>query len=210
MKNKKSKILILIGLVLIIGSIVFLFTNYKRKEAKRLKALELENKIKEGIELSGEYLNEDVQEKILEEDTIYPSDAIGVIRVDKIDIILPIYGNADKKSLANGVGVVETTEAPSSEPDTISVLAGHRGGMGDNQSFLNIDKLALEDEVVVTTHKETLYYKVVDKEVIEATDWSKFIREHDKTKLFLLSCHPYPKNDKRLLIKTELYKTIIN
>lgn len=108
--------------------------------------------------------------------------------------------------MLEGSGIVEDTDIPTSEGNTITVLAGHRGGINETQSFLNIDKLENGDKLKITTREEELYYKVVYKEVIEPTDWSKFTREEGKTKLFLMACHPYPKNDKRLLVKAELIK----
>lgn len=69
-----------------------------------------------------------------------------------------------------------------------------------------MDKLEKGDEIKVTTKEETLYYKVIGQEVTEPTGWSKFIREEEKTKLFLMSCHSYPQNYQRLLVKAELVK----
>ncbi|MDU3751170.1 MAG: class C sortase [Peptoniphilus rhinitidis] len=126
--------------------------------------------------------------------------------MDKIGVITPISDNTSEQSLLEGSGIVEDTDIPTSEGNTITVLAGHRGGINETQSFLNIDKLENGDKLKITTREEELYYKVVDKEVIEPTDWSKFTREEGKTKLFLMACHPYPKNDKRLLVKAELIK----
>ncbi len=59
-------------------------------------------------------------------------------------------------------------------------------------------------QITITTDKEILHYKVFEQEVIEPTDWSKFIREDGKSNLFLMSCHPYPKNNQRLIVKAEL------
>ncbi|MFX4065423.1 class C sortase [Enterococcus faecalis] len=136
--------------------------------------------------------------------------AIGVVRVDKIGVVLPILENASNQSLLEGAGIVEGTDLPSSKENIITVLAGHRGGGNEEQTFLNIDKLEKGDEIKVTTKEETLYYEVVGQEVIEPTDWSKFTREEGKTKLFLMSCHPYPKNYQRLLVKAELIKEAQN
>lgn len=135
-----------------------------------------------------------------------PSSAIGVIRIDKIEVVLPIMKNAGEYSLTKGAGLLEDTDLPSSKENTITVLAGHRGGRNEAQTFLNIDKLETGDEIKITTREETLYYEVVGQEVIEPTDWSKFTREKGKTKLFLMSCHPYPENYQRLLVKAELVK----
>lgn len=136
------------------------------------------------------------------------SSALGVIRIDKIGVAIPIFDNANNKSLKEGAGIVEGTDLPSSKENTITVLAGHRGGRNENQSFLNIHKLEQGDEIKTTTKEEILYYKVTEQEIIEPTDWSKFTKEEGKTKLFLMSCHPYPQNYQRLLVKAELIRDI--
>lgn len=67
--------------------------------------------------------------------------AIGVIRIDKINLVLPIYENASDQFLLDEVGIVETTDLPSSHKNTITVLTGHRGSRSGLEYFLNIGKL---------------------------------------------------------------------
>lgn len=86
----------------------------------------------------------------------------------------------------------------------VSVIAGHRGGYNGEQTFLNVDKLNNNDEIKVTIKDKELLYKVVDKKIIESTDWSHFTKEEDQSKLILLSCHPYPQNHQRILIISKL------
>ncbi len=84
------------------------------------------------------------------------------------------------------------------------MLAGHRGGRNGDQSFLNIDKLEKDDEIKITTREQIFCYKVIGQEIIEPTDWNKFMREEGKTKLYLISCHPYPQNYQRIIVEAEL------
>lgn len=218
-QTKKSGILLIYcGIFLIVLSTGFLIYQNQRLEEKKEETIHLETHLTQDIKTKQseeqEEKKEERKEEIAtptntplndEEDEI-TSSAIGVIRIDKIGIVLPILDNASSQSLIEGAGIVEDTDLPSSKGNTITVLAGHRGGRNENQTFLNINKLEQGDEIKVTTKEDILYYKVVGQEVIEATDWSKFTREEGKTKLFLISCHPYPQNYQRLLIKAELIK----
>ena len=207
-KDHLSKFLIVVGLIFIVFSIAFLFLNHKRIELKKEESINLERQIKQELPPFENYEQErpeEIEQDVASRDAIKDT-AIGVLRIDKIGVITPISDNTSEQSLLAGSGIVEDTDTPTSEENTITVLAGHRGGINETQSFLNIDKLDKGDELKITTREEELYYKVVDKEVIEPTDWSKFTREEGKTKLFLMACHPYPKNDKRLLVKAELIK----
>lgn len=205
-KDHLSKFLLAVGLIFIVFSIAFLFLNHKRIELKKEESINLEKQIKQELPPFENYEKKDeTKQSVAPKDSIEDT-AIGVLRIDKIGVITPISDNTSEQSLLAGSGIVEDTDIPTSEENTITVLAGHRGGINETQSFLNIDKLEKGDELKITTREEELYYKVVDKEVIEPTDWSKFTREEGKTKLFLMACHPYPKNDKRLLVKAELIK----
>ena len=208
-KDHLSKFLIAVGFIFIVFSIAFLFLNHKRIELKKEESINLEKQIKQELPPFENYEQEnkpeEIEQNVASKDSIKDK-AIGVLRIDKIGVITPISDNTSEQSLLEGSGIVEDTDIPTSEGNTITVLAGHRGGINETQSFLNIDKLEKGDELKITTREEELYYKVVDKEVIEPTDWSKFTREEGKTKLFLMACHPYPKNDKRLLVKAELIK----
>lgn len=212
MKRRPNFIAIL-GVLLILSSILY-FLHLKVEETnKRKEALETERKFIRKINnkdktkkqvLEFKYTKDKEKQNIADE--ISSDEAIGVIRVDKLGILAEIYDNTLEYTLLKGVGVIDTTDFPSSKLGTVSALAGHRGGRNEKLSFLNIHKLEYGDEIKVTTKNEVIKYIVKDQEVIEPDDWSKFTREKDKSKLILMACHPYPQNHQRLLVKTELEK----
>ncbi|MFR9296973.1 MAG: class C sortase [Aedoeadaptatus pacaensis] len=199
-KNKKGKFLIYLGISLLLIGAAIPVKVYLKNRAQKEEAVKLEEQM-----LSGR-----PQEKSADAadtgDAITYDNALGVIRIDKIGAVYPIFDNTNKKTLLLGVGVVDTTDAPSTKRNTLTVLAGHRGSGRGLDYFLHIGKLEPGDEIKITTRKEILHYRVVGDEVVEPNDWSRFIREEDKTKLYLMSCHPYPKNNKRLLVKADLVK----
>lgn len=210
-KNRQGKFLILLGIsLLLIGAAIPVKVHLKNEKQKKV-ALAMEeamlkeaSKKKAAAKKPAAAENDPGAAKSLQEDAITYENALGVIRIDKIDVVLPIFDNTSKKNLLLGVGVVKTTDPPSRSKNTITVLAGHRGSGKGLDFFLHINKLEPGDEIKITTRKQVLYYKVMGDEVVEPDDWSRFIREEDKTKLYLMSCHPYPKNNKRLLVKSEL------
>ena len=210
-KNRQGKFLILLGIsLLLIGAAIPVKVHLKNEKQKKIALAMEEAMLKEASKKKAAAKKPTVAEndagaaKSLQEDAITYENALGVIRIDKIDVVLPIFDNTSKKNLLLGVGVVKTTDPPSTEKNTITVLAGHRGSGKGLDFFLHINKLEPGDEIKITTRKQVLYYKVMGDEVVEPDDWSRFIREEDKTKLYLMSCHPYPKNNKRLLVKSEL------
>ena len=193
--------------LLLIGAAIPIKVHFKNEKQKKV-AMAMEEAMLKEAEKKKAATKKPAAEKSAakapQEDAIAYENAIGVIRIDKIDVVLPIFDNTSKKNLLLGAGVVKTTDPPSRSRNTITVLAGHRGSGKGLDFFLHINKLAPGDEIKITTRKQVLYYKVMGDEVVEPNDWSRFIREEDKTKLYLMSCHPYPKNDKRLLVKSEL------
>lgn len=217
---KRGTLLIIFGVFLLISGITLLsyFRFQEKKQMAAAAELEKQFETNEDKMIPSAHQVPNSQEvkelpgavdvdQMDEADEIDQSDAIGVLRIDKMNSVLQIFDNASNQALLDGVGLVETTDFPSSENNTISVIAGHRGSARGLTYFLDIEKLEIGDEIKVTTPDEILYYEVVEEEVIEPTDWSKFIREEDKSKLFLMTCHPYPKNNKRLLVKSELVES---
>lgn len=197
--------MLFIGLPLIIIPTVFLLYMNLRAVDKNVKITNLEKSFESSITAQKKEVNKIKSDSTLS-DRIPFSSAVGVIRINKINVLLPIFEDTGERSLSSGVGILEGTSYPSSESNTITVLAGHRGRRNGEEFFLHIDRLTKDDEIKITTREEVLHYRIYGKKVIEATDWNEFRTEEGKTKLFLMSCHPYPKNDKRILLKAELIK----
>lgn len=209
----KNRIFTILGALLIICSAFWIFSIKQNENKKRADALEAEKQFVQSISLdekkdeSQEDINltsDDVEEDDIERDDIQSDKAIGVLRIDKLNLLAQVFGNTKSGSLYDGVGVIESTDFPSSKLGTTCAIAGHRGGVNEELSFLNIDKLEFGDEIKITTKDEVLVYKVTGSEIIEPDDWSKFTREEDKSKLVLMTCHPYPTDKERLLVYSEL------
>ncbi len=133
---------------------------------------------------------------------VYLDTLIGFVEIDKLGISLPIYPGTTDYELAMGVGIVESTDIPSAEPSSISVLAGHRGGRNMEQTFYRIDRLETGDEIRVLIGTEQLVYRVTQSIIIADNDWSHFTRI-ETPRLMLMSCHPYPTNEERYLVISE-------
>lgn len=209
----KNRIFTILGALLIICSAFWIFSIKQNENKKRADALEAEKQFVQSIsndekkDAPGEAANRtsyDVEEDDIERDDIQSDKAIGVLRIDKLNLLAQVFDNTESDSLYDGVGIIESTELPSSKPGTTCAIAGHRGGVNEELSFLNIDKLEIGDEIKITTKDEVLIYKVTGSEIIEPDDWSKFTREEDKSKLVLMTCHPYPTDKERLLVYSEI------
>ena len=211
--KKRGKFYIIIGLVFILAGMSVIGYQKLRLSNRNKAAKDLEGKMRARAIVNKKpevlYFNEDDIKEVEiveapEEDLLEKEDALAVFRIDKPDILLPIYPSTREKYLRDGVGIIETTDKPVSEAGTTCALAGHRGGYNEDDSFLHIDKLEEGDEIKITSAEEVLTYKVYEKEIIKPDDWSKFNREEEKTKLVLMTCHPYPYDYERLLVKAYL------
>ncbi|MEG0249333.1 MAG: class C sortase [Peptostreptococcus sp.] len=226
MKKKKrlnkNSLIQLVGILLILSSLVYigyykLRVTYRKNSIEQSKE-EFINENKNNKEIVNE-VSKNNKEKILVDNLVgfdnsqkrskesankEKLNTVAFLEVDKLGIVLPVFQGTSDRELRDGVGLVEGTDYPSDQLSTVSVLAGHRGGYNGEQTFLNIDKLNNGDEIRVTTKGKELLYRVVEKKIIESTDWSHFTKEDNQSKLILLSCHPYPQNHQRILVISNL------
>lgn len=206
---KKSGVIIYtvcfwVGILLVIGSLCYIgYTLTRVHERKHAIEESREQFVKTAEVLVESHPVEETETQEVQQPKEFEN-AIGYIEIEELDIILPIFEGTSFQELRDGVGVVEGTSAPTAQKNTVSVIAGHRGGYNGAQTFLHIDKLQNGDEIKVITKEKELIYRVTGQEVIESTDWTKFTKEKNETKLILLSCHPYPKNTDRILIYSKL------
>ena len=89
-------------------SLALLFINFNRLESKKNSAINLENEFQNNTTKNkkSKLSKEIKKEKTKNEtgDKITDDKAIGVLRVDDIKLILPIYMNTSRKALSNGYG----------------------------------------------------------------------------------------------------------
>lgn len=129
-----------------------------------------------------------------------PTEAVGFIKIPKINEIIPLYMGASESNLANGCAHITGTDLPLSGKGTHTFIAGHRGYYGPTY-FLYIDHLVPGDLIHVSYLGDEAVYVVTGNELIDPTDDAKLtervIREEMLT---LLTCHPFPTAQQRLLV----------
>ncbi len=220
-KKTISTILIIIGIILVIGSIIFyIFTQNRmnkrkkeildRKKAFQEKILKNKNNSSNNLPKSKHLKKSEVDlksnektEKKEKQPTHY-DDEIAFLEIKKLGVTLPVFNGTSEYNLKRGTGLLKHSDMFNTENNSLNVIAGHRGGYNGEDTFLNVHKLNNGDTIELTTFIGKLIYEVIDKKIVKSTDWSQFYREKDKNKLILLTCHPYPKNTERLLIITKL------
>lgn len=93
---------------------------------------------------------------------------IGLIEIEKIDLIYAIVEGTSEKNLGVAVGHMSNTALIGETGNC--VIAGHRGGTS-GPYFKNLDKLEAGDEIRITDLTGTIYvYHVTESFVVEPTD----------------------------------------
>ncbi len=128
-----------------------------------------------------------------------PSDMIGWLEIDKINVKMPIFYGIDDLNLSRGACVMEGTSFPAGGENTNCVLAAHRlpGMLGE------VEQLETGDVIVLRTFEETLYYRIVKSIVITPYDKEKVMIVPKRDMVTLLTCHPYWVNSHRILVYAE-------
>ena len=98
------------------------------------------------------------------------------------------------------------TSLPIGGENTNAVIAAHRG-MWSAKMFREIEKLEPGDEVIVRNLWGSLSYKVESCIVIEPEEIEKILIQEGRDMITLLTCHPYPTNEKRYVVYCERIKT---
>lgn len=135
----------------------------------------------------------------------FEENIIGIIKIPKINVELPIYLGATESNLYKGATHLSETSLPLGEESSNVVIAAHRG-LIRNKMFRYLDKLVIGDEISITTFWDTLKYTVSEIRVISPTDSSQILIQKDRDLVTLVTCHPYRINNQRYVVYCEREK----
>ena len=129
---------------------------------------------------------------------------IGYLSIEKMNVVLPILLGASEQNMLKGAVHMTQTSYPIGGENTNCVLAAHRG-YNKQDMFRNIHRLKIGDEVVLDNLWETLYYRVVEIQIVEPTEVDKVLIREGRDLLTLLSCNPLGQHTERILVFCERY-----
>ena len=181
MKNKISKILITMGLLIIIGSLI-LITYSKYMENKALSSFE------EKIER---------QEVITEVNT---GDEIGIIEIKSVNLKNVIVESTDKKYLNHHVCHFENSAMPGEDGNF--ALAGHSSTYYYNQVFNELHKVKIGDEIIIKTINDEFTYTITETIVVESDEIEGLDKDMIKKEITLVTCTNGGKQ--RFIVKGEV------
>ena len=181
MKNKISKILITMGLLIIIGSLI-LITYSKYMQNKALSSFE------EKIER---------QEVITE---VNPGDEIGIIEIKSVNLKNVIVESTDKKYLNHHVCHFENSAMPGEDGNF--ALAGHSSTYYYNQVFNELHKVKIGDEIIIKTINDEFTYTITETIVVESDEIEVLDQDMTKKEITLVTCTNGGKQ--RFIVKGEV------
>jgi sortase A len=117
------------------------------------------------------------------------------IRIPAIRVDSNVVYGTDPEVLKQGVGHQESTANPGQQGNM--VLAAHNDVYGE--IFRHLDRLTPGDTVLVSTVSREFTYVVQSTNVVKPTDTWVMDPTGDQ-RLTLISCYPYQRNDKRIIV----------
>ncbi len=128
-------------------------------------------------------------------------EALARIEIPRIGVDDIVVAGVETRDLKKGPGHFPDTPLPGQLGN--SAIAGHRTTYG--QPFRNVDRLAVGDEIRVTTLSGVYVYRVTGQQIVSPSDY-QVVATTDPTRanLTLTSCHPAFTARERIVIFSEL------
>ena len=111
------------------------------------------------------------------------SPAIGILRIPKINVEVPVLEGTDDLILNRGVGHVNGTAYPGENGNV--AIAGHRDGF-----FRGLKDLVVGDKIEMITLQQTETYVIDRITIVEPTDVS-VLQPRPHSSLTLITCYPF-------------------
>ena len=199
-RKKTSKIIFVIigSLFLLIGVSLISYDFLSKRNVEINEQMAIEEFYTTQEEIKEESTND--TQKVEEVKKQNKINYIAILKIPKIDLE---RGLVDPKSYLNDVKynleIVEGSSMPDIKNSNL-IIASH-SGTARISYFRNLNKLSINDEILLIYKSKTYKYKVSNKYEIEKTGTAKIIREKNTTTLTLITCK-YRTNKQIVVIAT--------
>ncbi len=129
----------------------------------------------------------------------------GILEIPKINVQKGFYNINDNKNNVNkNIQILKNSTMPNTD-NSLLVIAGHSGS-GIHSYFTNLDKLAINDEIIIYYQNYKYIYEVIKYENIIKNGILEIPKSEEK-RLILTTCNEQDKN-LQLVITAKLKNTI--
>ena len=195
MKGKVRNIISILLILIGIGLLLFAFKG--KWETKRVQDELYDKFISQEKEVNQEENKNNKEEKLSYVDVVNP---IAILEIPKINLKVVIAEGTEDEIIKYAVGHFKDTAMPGDVGNF--ALAGHRN-YDTGEFFLRLNKLEVNDDVIVSTHDKTFTYKVTDSFTVAPEDTYVLDKSEDAI-ITLVTC-TYDGKD-RLIVKGKLEK----
>ena len=184
-KTIKATILNIIVALLIVGIILFTVDFFFGARIK--ETVSIANKISIDIDNKEEVKPIEISaDKVIKNYPEYGT-SYATIKIDKIDVDLPVYFGDTLEILKKGVGHSSGSYFPG-EGGSI-IYMGHNS----KKVFRRFSELQIGDEIVIEATYGTYKYEIYDMKLIKETDIDELPIQKEKEILMIYTCYPFNK-----------------
>lgn len=186
MKSKTSKILIIVGLLICVGSLSIKgYSKYLENKATKSFEEKIDKNTKESKE--DDFTN------------VKAGDEIAIINIPSIKLNTVVVESIEKQYLKHYVCHFENSAMPGQYGNFS--LAGH-SSYRYNEVFNELHKISLEDEIIIKTLNNEFTYVLKDIFEVDPEDTYVLDQDNEKKELTIVTCTNNGKN--RLIVKAEI------
>ena len=206
--RKKYLLLIIIGIIILLYPIIARFINQKGQNeiianySEQIEEMDEEDTSKQKEEYE-KYNNEIIKNTNSNINLLQNGKNLGYIRIEKINLSMPIYEGTEDKILLKGVGHLEYTGIPTKKQDYHCVLVGH-SGLTSKKIFDNLTKLKDGDEFNIIILDNVFKYKICSIKKVLPYETNYLTVQKGKQLVTLVTCIPKFINSHRLLVTGEI------
>ena len=124
---------------------------------------------------------------------------MGYLKIDKLNLRLPIYHGTSSTVLQSGLGHMPMTSLPVGGEGTHAVLSGH-SGLPSAELLTKLDQIETGDIFYICVLDEILAYEVRDINTIMPYELDVLSIDQREDKVSLVTCTPYGINTHRLVV----------
>ncbi|MDP4162757.1 MAG: class D sortase [Bacillota bacterium] len=134
-------------------------------------------------------------------DRTAPDGMLGILKIPKIDLRVPILEGASLKNMKIAAGHITGTSFPG-EPGNIAIAAHRSRTYG--RMFNRLNEIQTGDQLILEDKHHTYKYQVYKKMVVKPSNTSILNGTRSEKTLTLITCTPIDTATHRLIIKAKL------
>lgn len=127
--------------------------------------------------------------------------SIATIKIEKIDLKLPVLEGATKKNMKHAAAHMSET-APLGQNGN-AAIAAHRART-EGRLFNRLNEVEIGDKIEIRTATDIYNYTVYQKKIVKPTDVSVLNGSDCEQILTLITCHPLKNPTHRLIVQAKL------